>query len=123
MSLVIGSQTTNLIPDHFLGHKPMNFRSPNGKCKPISNIDISQKIQWYKEGPIGTRFVIYAFGPKIENSCGGPMFKGRIRVGMLVFISLHSPTIVGMCLNLGTLSHFTSFSMPLTLVMSSMIAL
>jgi hypothetical protein len=92
-------------------------------ASPFLTLTFHKKFNGIKEGPIGTRFVIYAFGPKIQNSCGGPMFKRRIHVGMLVFISLHSPTIVGMCLNLGTLSHFTSFFMPLTLVMSPMIAL
>ncbi len=45
--LVVGSQTTNLIPGFSFGHN-LCFRCSNGSCEPILNIYVSIVFQWYK---------------------------------------------------------------------------
>jgi hypothetical protein len=46
--LVVESQTTNLTPVLSFGHN-LCFRSLNGSCEPILDINISIAFQWYKE--------------------------------------------------------------------------
>jgi len=46
--LMVGNQIVNLTPNPSFGHN-LCFKCPNGSCKPILNIYISQNFQWYKE--------------------------------------------------------------------------
>jgi hypothetical protein len=69
--LVVGSQTSNLIPDLSFDHN-LYFKCPNGWCKPILDIYISIVFQWYKEffEPMG--FDPYNYALKIQESIGTP---------------------------------------------------
>jgi len=46
--LVVGSQIANLTLGLSFGHN-LCFRSPNGQCEPILDINIPRAFQWYKE--------------------------------------------------------------------------
>jgi hypothetical protein len=45
---MVGSQIGNSTLGHFFGHN-LCFKSPNGSCKPISNIYVPKAFQWHKE--------------------------------------------------------------------------
>ncbi len=85
--LVVGSQTTNLIPDLFLGHN-LCFKCPNGSFEPILNIYVSIAFQWYKElfNPLGfdpyNRSLKIWESTRTPNSQNGSSF-GRVRVHSL----------------------------------------
>jgi hypothetical protein len=77
--LVVGSQIVNLTFGFSFGHN-LCFKCPNGSCKPILDIYVAKKFQWYKEllNPMG-------FDPcycslKIRESIGTPTPKVGIHL-------------------------------------------
>jgi hypothetical protein len=48
LPLVIGSQIGTLTPSPSFGHN-LCYKYSNASCKPILNIFVSKKFQWYKE--------------------------------------------------------------------------
>jgi hypothetical protein len=87
---MITNQTNTLIPNHSFGHN-LTFKSPS---EPIFDICISKKIQWPKDCPIWTPFIIYVFVPNIQDTQRQPLQN----------IKTDSPTLLEVCLSLETLS-------------------
>jgi hypothetical protein len=83
--LVVGSQITNLTPDH--------YKCPNGQCEPILGIYTSRSFRWYKK-----RLKVKSFDPcnrvlkiresfRDSNSQHGSSL-GSVRVHALTFFAL-----------------------------------
>jgi hypothetical protein len=87
--LVVGSQTTNLIPGLSFGHN-LCFRHPNGWCKPILDIYVSITSQWYKEllEPLG--FDLRNHSLNIRESITTPIPNMGVHLGVWGFFPSHS---------------------------------
>jgi hypothetical protein len=93
--LVVGSQTTNLIPDPSFGHN-LCFRCPNGQCEPTLDIYVPRAFHWYKKIFKPLSFDPYNCPPKIQESIGTPTSKWN-SLGVWGFIPSHLLTLPGVC--------------------------
>jgi hypothetical protein len=69
--LVVGNQSANLTPGHFLDHN-LCFRYPNESCEPISYIYVPGVFQGYKDHLNPMSYVPYNRSLKIQKSTGTP---------------------------------------------------
>jgi hypothetical protein len=89
--LVAKNQIDNLIPDLSFGHN-LCLKCPNGSCKPILDIYVPKKFQWYKELLNLMGFDPYNCSLKVWKSIGTPTPKMGAHLGVWGFIPSHSPT-------------------------------
>jgi inhibitor of KinA sporulation pathway (predicted exonuclease) len=61
--LVVRGQIVNLILNHSFGHN-LNFKSPNGKCKPTFNINVLKKFNGLKKCQFGEGLLFSFFFQK-----------------------------------------------------------
>jgi hypothetical protein len=87
--LMVGSQTTNLIPILSFDHD-LCFRCPNGSCKFISDIYVLIAFQWYKKlfEPMG--FDSYNYTLKIWEPIWDWIPTMGVHLGVWGFIPSHS---------------------------------
>jgi hypothetical protein len=116
--LMIGSQIANLTPGPSFGHN-LCLKCSNGSCQPILNIYVLRTFQWYKELFNPLSFDLCDCFQKIQESTRTPTPKVEAPLGMWVFISSHSPTLLGACSMtfgllfwLGTLQAFALVASP-----------
>jgi hypothetical protein len=92
--LMVKSQIANLTFDLSFGHN-LCFKPPNGSCKPILDIYVLKKFQWYKElfNPMG--FDSWNFFLKIQESVKSPTPKMGAHLGVWGFIPSHFLAFLG----------------------------
>jgi len=66
---MVKNQIVNLTLDHSFDHN-LSFKFPIGKCEHTFDICVLKNFQQSKKDPIWTSFVIYTFGPTIQNLMG-----------------------------------------------------
>jgi hypothetical protein len=87
--LVVWSQIGSLTLNPSFGHN-LCFKHSNGSCKPILDVYVSKKIQWYKEIFNSMNLDPWNTSLKIQDSIGIPTPKVRIHLGTCGFIPSHS---------------------------------